>query len=117
MKKELEFFDVSALPWEPVPGFAGLEQKILAGDKTSADVSRLARMAAEADFDEPLVHDFWEEIWILEGSVHDKRTGLTYTAGMYACHPPGMVHGPFASTEGCLMFEVRYTDPHNRQPR
>ena len=83
MKKELEFFDVSALPWEPVPGFTGLEQKILAGDKTSADVSRLARMAAEADFDEPLVHDFWEEIWILEGSVHDKRTGLTYTAGMY----------------------------------
>lgn len=114
MKQELEFFDVSSLPWEPIPGLTGIEQKILAGDTSSADFSRLARIAAGAEFDVPLVHDFWEEIWILEGSIHDRRTGLTYTAGMYSCRPPGMVHGPFASTEGCLVFEVRYTDPHRR---
>ncbi len=114
MKQELEFFDVTSLPWEPIPGLSGIEQKILAGDRNSADFSRLARIAAGAEFDVPLVHDFWEEIWILEGSVQDRRTGLTYTAGMYSCRPPGMVHGPFASTEGCLVFEVRYTDPHRR---
>ena len=62
MKAELEFFDVSSLPWEPIPG-----------DRNSADFSRLARIAAGAEFDVP-----------------------------------------FASTEGCLVFEVRYIDPHRR---
>lgn len=111
MKQELEFFAASTLPWEPIPGLAGIEQKVLSGDKASADFSRLARIEAGADFHESLVHDFFEEIWILEGSIHDKRTGLTYTEGMYSCRPPGMVHGPFSSTEGCLVFEVRYSDP------
>lgn len=114
MKQELEFFDVSSLPWEAVEGSPGMEQKILSGDKTSADLTRLVRIKGGSDYHEPLVHDFWEEIWALEGEMLDKRTGQTYTAGMYSCRPPGMVHGPFRFITDCLMFEVRYTDPHRR---
>jgi len=114
IKHELEFFDVESVPWEPVAGMPGMEQKVLAGDKHSADFTRLARIRGGSDFDEALVHDFWEEIWIISGSIHDKRTGLTYTAGMYSCRPPGMVHGPFRFLEDSMVFEVRYTDPHRR---
>ncbi len=32
----------------------------------------------------------------------------TFGAGMYACRPPGMPHGPWHSPDGCLTFEVRY---------
>mgnify|MGYP006297039471 CR=1 FL=1 len=114
IKQELEFFDVEALPWEAVAGMPGTEQKILAGDRDSADLTRLARMPAGADYEGSLVHDFWEEIWILSGRIFDKRTGLTYTAGMYSCRPPGMEHGPFRFEEDTVVFEVRYTDPHRR---
>ena len=109
-KQELEFFDVEALPWRPVEGMPGMEQKVLAGDPASPVVTRLARIRAGSDFHTALAHDFWEEIWILEGSVFDKRTGLTYRAGMYSCRPPGMVHGPFRFDEDALVFEVRYPD-------
>lgn len=53
-------------------------------------------------------HDFWEEVYILEGSFVDLHLGQRFTAGMYACRPPGMRHGPWRSDEGCTTFEVRY---------
>jgi hypothetical protein len=55
-----------------------------------------------------LTHDFWEEVYILEGDLTDLRLGETFTAGMYACRPPGMEHGPWSTQSGCLTFEVRY---------
>ena len=42
MKQELEFFDAGAIPWEPVAGLPGMEQKVLAGDKASAWIHRFA---------------------------------------------------------------------------
>src|SRR5207237_457876 len=33
MKQELEFFDVAALPWEPIEGSPGLAERILSGEK------------------------------------------------------------------------------------
>lgn len=111
-KQELEFFDPAGLPWQEVPGFAGLEQKVLAGDPAGADLSRLVRVAAGSDHEGTLVHDFWEEIWVVQGRFQDKRTGEVYGAGMFACHPPGMAHGPFRYLEDCVLFEVRYTNPH-----
>jgi len=32
----------------------------------------------------------------------------TYGPHTYACRPPGAAHGPFRSTNGCLLFEVHY---------
>jgi hypothetical protein len=61
-----------------------------------------------------LTHDVWEEVWILEGSLHDLRLDQTFTQGMYACRPPGMPHGPWRSADGCLTFEVRYRDGASR---
>ncbi|WP_206666453.1 hypothetical protein, partial [Peribacillus simplex] len=54
------------------------------------------------------VHDFWEELYIIEGSLIDLRLNEEFTTGMVACRPPGMEHGPWKSTNGCRIFEVRY---------
>lgn len=50
------------------------------------------------------LHDYIEEIFIVEGDLGDKRTGEMYGKGYYAYRKPGMVHGPFYSEGGCLMF-------------
>lgn len=55
------------------------------------------------------VHAFWEEVYILEGTLHDLTLDQTFPKGTYACRPPGMRHGPWVAPDGCLTFEVRYT--------
>lgn len=110
MKEELEFHDPSSRPWDPIDGVPGLHERIVAGRRDSHDHSRMLRFDPGCVTPETLTHDFWEEVWILEGSLRDLRLGQTFTAGMYACRPPAMPHGPWDSKEGCLTFEVRYRD-------
>jgi ChrR Cupin-like domain len=114
-KTEREFFRPDDLPWEPVAGSAtggsggpGVTQKILSRDPESGDVTRLLKFDAGTETAETITHDFWEEVWILEGEITDLGKGQRFTAGMYACRPPGMVHGPYRVAAGCTMFEVRY---------
>jgi hypothetical protein len=52
------------------------------------------------------VHDFWEEVYILEGNQWDGDQ--FFEKGMYACRPPGMRHGPYRTEGGVVTFEVRY---------
>ena len=107
-KPELEFFAPDHIPWQPVAGSTtggaggpGVEQKILALDQETGDVTRLLRFAAGVETKETITHDFWEEVWILSGELIDIGKGKTFTAGMYACRPPGMVHGPYRVPRGC----------------
>lgn len=111
MKEELEFFSAEDVPWEDIEGSPGLSERILAGDKRTGDHSRMLKFEPGTTTGETLVHDFWEEVWILQGSLHDLRLDQTFTAGMYACRPPGMSHGPWETKGGCVTFEVRYSDP------
>ena len=112
-KAEHEFFDTDELPWEPVaPGSgaagAGVTQKILSVDKDTGDCTRLLKFAPGVETNEVITHDFCEEVIILEGELHDKRLNKTFTKGMYACRQPGMLHGPYATPQGCVTFEIRY---------
>jgi hypothetical protein len=108
MKEELEFTDVFGFAWEPIEGQPGLSERILAGDKSSHDQTRMLRFAPGTVTQETLEHEFWEEVYILEGSIRDLRLDENFTAGMYACRPPGMPHGPWEAKDGCITFEVRY---------
>ena len=45
---------------------------------------------------EVFVHDFWEEVHIVEGSHWDGDQH--FKKGMYACGPPGMKHGRAAKS-------------------
>jgi hypothetical protein len=116
-KPEYEFFDPLAAPhprWRPVAGDATgqLQELVLADEQGTGAFTRLLRFPPGVDTSASgtLTHDVWEEVWILEGSLHDLRLGQTFTQGMYACRPPGMPHGPWRSAGGCLTLEVRYRD-------
>jgi hypothetical protein len=111
-KAEREFFPVTEVPWTPALGgaVAGLYERILAADPDSGVASRMLRFDPGTDTTPAgaQVHPFWEEVYILEGSLHDLTLNQTFPAGTYACRPPGMPHGPWRAPDGCLTFEVRY---------
>lgn len=109
-KPELEFFDPEEMEWQPMEGFPGLSERILSKDKESGDYTRLLYFPPGMNTTPFGVqrHDFWEEIWIVDGAIHDLTLDKLFTKGMYACRPPGMPHGPWHSPEGCVTFEVRY---------
>lgn len=106
MKHELEFFDVDRLAWTEIAD--GLSERILSGDPATGNYSRMLRFHPGVVTPETLTHDFWEEVFIVSGAIRDLRLDEVFAAGMYACRPPGMPHGPWESPEGCVTFEVRY---------
>jgi hypothetical protein len=114
-KAEREFADPGHQLWVQVQasasagaGGVGIEEKVLSRDPATGDITRLLRFAPGVLTAHTIVHDFWEEVFIVEGSVVDVGLGRIFTAGMYACRPPGMKHGPYASPDGALLFETRY---------
>ncbi len=104
--------------WSTPPGYPhGIEQKILAGaldeDKKSGSRTRLLRFAPEVFTTAPFVHEYWEEVYLIEGDLTvgndaEGRGGESFAPGTYACRPPGAAHGPFKSQGGCLLLEIHY---------
>ncbi|MBA8960864.1 MULTISPECIES: cupin domain-containing protein [Rhodococcus] len=110
-KPEFEFFPVTDVKWTVCPwDDPKITERILAKDPEGNVATRILRYEPGADSTPMGVqkHDFWEEVYILEGSFTDLTLGETFTAGMYACRPPGMPHGPWSTDEGVVTFEVRY---------
>jgi hypothetical protein len=111
-KPEREFFPTGEVEWTPVPDSKceGLSERVLARDDEAGVATRILRFAPGTDTSPNgvLSHDFWEEVYILEGAIHDLELDRTFTAGMYACRPPGMRHGPWVSPDGCVTVEIRY---------
>lgn len=109
-REDREFFDpmtADDIPWESVPGYPdGARQKILYEDDSRS--SRLLLVEADVRTTAVAVHDYHEEVFVLEGSLIDRTLGETFTAGMYAYRTPGMKHGPYEYPERCLMYEHRY---------
>jgi hypothetical protein len=107
-KPALEFFPAASVEWTSVS--PGVWERVLARDDHGAGLTRILRWEPGLDTSAqgPAVHDYVEEILILSGSLHDLTLDQTFTAGDYGCRPPGIVHGPWVSPEGCEMFEVRY---------
>jgi hypothetical protein len=121
-KPHLEFHPIDmAAGWATPPGYpAGIEQKILAGaldeKKKSGSRTRLLRLRPGAFTTAPFVHDYWEEVYLIEGDLTvgcdaEGRGGENFLAPIYACRPPGAAHGPFKSNRGCLLLEIHtYAD-------
>ena len=112
-KSEREFFPVEEVDWTPAMGgqVPGLYERILASDPSTGVATRILRFEPGTDTTSagPQRHDFWEEVYILQGSLHDLTLDQTFPQGTYACRPPGMPHGPWRAPDGCVTFEVRYT--------
>ena len=118
-KPHLEFHAVDMTGgWQTPPGYpTGIEQKILAGgldeERKNGNRTRLLRFAPGVFTTAPFVHDYWEEVYLIDGDLTvgndtEGNGGESFTPGTYACRPPGAVHGPFKSTRGCLLLEIHY---------
>ena len=112
-KPTLEFCDALVKgEWVQVKGAPeGIFEKILARDPDTGNLTRFVRFAPGVKIPATQVHDFCEEVYILEGYMIDVGKKLTAPAGYYACRPVGMVHGPYEIPVTCLAFETRYQDP------
>jgi hypothetical protein len=112
--KEFHALDMEA-GWHVPDGYpAGIEQKILAGalDEKAriGNRTRLLRFRRGAYTTKPFVHDYWEEVYLIQGDliVHTGDKEEVFLANTYACRPPGIYHGPFRSQTGCLLLETHY---------
>ena len=108
-KPELEFFDHDLnIGWRQVSDAQeGVIEKILSHDPETGSYTRILKFPPGMTTTQTLVHDFWEEVYMLEGSLEDLKKKETYIKGMYACRPPGMTHGPYNIPNGCMTLEMR----------
>lgn len=107
--------------WETPPGYPnGISQKIISGaldeENKRGTRTRLLKFEPGVYTTEPFVHDYWEEVFQLEGDMivgndKDGNGGKSFPPKTYACRPPGAVHGPFKSENGCVLLEIHYYDP------
>lgn len=114
---EFDEFDLTA-GWETPAGYPrGITRKVLAIDidetKKTGSRTQLLRFDKGVFTTEPFVHDYMEEVFLIEGdlTVGSDKSGAgggTFTAPSYASRPPGTVHGPFRSRLGCLLLEFHY---------
>lgn len=124
-KDHREFYEVDMdTGWEVPPGYPeGIKQKIISGvldekNKTGSR-TRFVRIEPGTYTTEPFRHDYWEEVFVFEGELrvgNDKggKGGEQFKAPTYAVRPPGAWHGPVATDEGCMVFEIHYYDPDDR---
>ena len=72
-KPEIEFKDYDTnYEWRPVEGDTlGIKEKILSHDPETGDYTRMLKFPPGIETAETLVHDFWEEVLIVEGSLYD----------------------------------------------
>ncbi len=114
LKEHLEFHAVDLTSgWGTPPGYPkGIEQKILAGSLDEGNRrgsrTRLLRFRPGAFTTAPFTHEYWEEVFQLEGTL--TVGGETFRPWTYAARPPHTPHGPFRSDEGCLLLEIHYFD-------
>jgi hypothetical protein len=109
-KPAMEFFDSGSVPWSSDACQPGVSERVLAQDSLTGMLTRIVRWAPGVDTSSAgaVTHDYYEEVLLLSGSIRDLALGRTFGAGFYACRPPGMVHGPWKTADGCVMLEVRY---------
>ena len=121
MKEHREFhaLTLDGDGWASPNGYPpGIEQKVLAGrldeEGKTGNRTRLLRFKPGACTTAPFVHDYWEEVYLINGELTvtdgDGQALQTFFANTYACRPPGVYHGPFRSEGGCLLLEIHYYD-------
>jgi ChrR-like protein with cupin domain len=67
----------------------GIYEQILSADSEGRAYTRLLRFEPGTSTPNgPQVHDFWEEVFIVQGDLTDLRFEQHFRAGMYAFRPP-----------------------------
>lgn len=118
--REFEAVDLAASDWHTPEGYPdGIQQKILAGSLDekggSGHRTRLLRFDPGIYTTAPFVHEYWEEVYLVDGDLivgndADGNGGEAFDRHTYACRPPGAYHGPFKSEGGCMLLEIHFYD-------
>jgi hypothetical protein len=110
VKAEHEFFAVDQVPWQVDAHAPTVVERVLSRGEDERTLTRIARWAPGTDTSAAGVirHDYYEEVYILDGELHDLTLDATFSSGQYASRPPGMPHGPYRTDTGCTMLEIRY---------
>ena len=97
--------------WTPIAGAEEFAAELtLSIDEETGEYTRLTRFFPGADTSAfgGKSHDYPEEVFIVSGRLYDQAFDMWLEAGHYASRPPGEVHGPFKTEEGCLVLEVSF---------
>jgi len=104
-------FSSNKKKWHPVDGLEEMAEELtLSMDDTTGEYTRLTRFHPGADTT-PFggkSHTYPEEIFIVSGRLYDEAFDTWLEAGHYASRPPGEVHGPFKTDEGCVVLEISF---------
>ena len=97
--------------WQPVAGLEDIAEEItLSIDPETGEYTRLTRFKPGADTT-PFggkTHPYPEEIFMVSGRLYDQAFDQWLETGCYASRPPGEVHGPFKTEEGCVVLEISF---------
>lgn len=97
--------------WTPVAGLDGMAEELtLSRDALTGEYTRLTRFLPGADTT-PFggkMHPYPEEVFIVSGRLYDQAFDRWLEAGCYASRPPGELHGPFKTDEGCVVLEMSF---------
>lgn len=97
--------------WRPIDGLENIAEELtLSIDSGTGEYTRLTRFHPGADTT-PFggkSHEYPEEIFIVSGRLYDSAFDMWLEAGHYASRPPGEVHGPFRTEEGCVVLEISF---------
>jgi hypothetical protein len=104
--------------FQKVPGYPpGFSERILAGSLDEknrvGNRTRILRIEPGAFSTVPFVHEYWEEVFLIEGDLvcgsdANGRGGEQFKGPTYCVRPPGVYHGPFTSKTGCYLLETHY---------
>lgn len=100
-KPEIEFKPTTSFPEE---NSTDLSTQTLSLDPDTGDKTVLLTHSPGSSWGEPICkHDYWEEVYIIEGRIYDKTLKRWFGRGNYCCRPPNMLHGPYEadSSSGC----------------
>lgn len=107
---------IESANWERPAGFdEGIEQTIIVDTldqhAKKGMRTRFVRFEPNASTKVPFIHDYDEEVYLVEGdqSLLGKvslQKIETFATGTYFVRPAGTYHGPFASEKGCLLLEI-----------
>ena len=108
-KEHREFYQIDMdSGWETPTGYpSGIKQKILSGrldqENRMGGHTRLLKFAPGTYTTVPFEHDYWEEVFVLEGDLwvgnEGPEGGERFDKHTYCVRPPHVPHGPLATEE------------------
>ena len=96
---------------ESIQGMEGFAEELtLSINNETGEYTRLTRFQPGADTASfgAKSHIYPEEIFVISGRLYDEAFDIWLESGHYASRPPGELHGPFKTEEGCVVLEISF---------